>query len=300
MPLPNFLIIGAAKSGTTALFKYLEQHPEVFISEPKEPHFLALEGKPLSFMGPGDDQMMNTKAITEFSKYKSLFDRAGTAKAIGEGSVSTLYYPDSISRIKKYVPDAKLIALLRHPADRAWSAFSFMHSRVFEPLQDFEAALDAEQKRIADGWHHIWHYKRQGLYFEQLKPYFESFDRSQIKIYLFDDFRKSPSQVLQDCFRFIGVNDNFVPSETPSPHASGMPKSKLLQVLVTRTKSVRKALKLFVPEKFRKKLNRKFEELNLQKEKLEPRIRSELTEYFRPDILKLQGLIGRDLSGWLN
>jgi Sulfotransferase family len=299
VPLPNFLIIGSAKSGTTALFKYLEQHPEVFISEPKEPHFLALEGQPLRFKGPGDDQMMNTKAITDFEKYKLLFDRAGNAKAIGEGSVSTLYYKESIARIQKYIPNAKLIALLRHPADRAWSAFSFMHARVFEPIQDFRLALDSEQQRIDDGWHHIWHYKRQGLYYEQLRHYFEAFDRSQIKVYLFDDFRKSPSQVLQDCFQFVGVDDKFVPKETPSPHASGMPRSKLLQVLVTRTKSIRKALKLFTPMSFRKKLNRKFEELNLQKDKLDPRIRLELIEYFRSDITKLQSLIERDLSSWL-
>src|SRR3954463_6801674 len=96
--LPNFLIIGAAKSGTTALFKYLEQHPEVFISEPKEPHFLALANHPLNFSGPGDDQMMNSRAITDLSRYEKLFSSANGAKVIGEGSVSTLYYPQSIER----------------------------------------------------------------------------------------------------------------------------------------------------------------------------------------------------------
>ena len=111
---------------------------------------------------------------------------------------------------------------------------------------------------------------------------------------------KSPDQVLRDCFQFLGIDHAFVPPEVPSPHASGMPKSKILQMLVTRTKALRKALKIFTPARLRKKLNRTFEEINLQKAKLDPQIRAELNDCFREDIIKLQDLIGRDLSNWLN
>ncbi len=297
--LPNFLIIGAAKSGTTALFRYLEQHPQVFISEPKEPHFLAFDGESPHFCGPGDEVMMNTKVYTEFPRYESLFNAAGNAAAIGEGSVSTLYYPQSIGRIKKYMPDAKLIVLLRQPAERAWSAFSFMHMRVYEPCQDFREALRQEAQRISQNWHHIWHYQRQGMYYQQLKPYFDAFGRDQIRVYLFDDFRKNPQPVLRDCFDFLGVDASFVPGEEPSPHVSGMPKSRLLQAAVARAGTLRKMLKVFIPPRMRKAMHRKFEEMNLRKDKLDPQLRAELTNSFREDILQLQDLLDRDLTSWL-
>ena len=160
MTLPNFLIIGAAKSGTTALFEYLEQHPSVFLSNPKEPHFLALQGVCLDFQGPGDAKTINRLAITDFNRYEQLFDNSRGARAIGEASVSTMYYFDSLNRIQKYLPRAKMLCMLRQPADRAYSAYSFMRMRMLEPHVDFDDALADEAHRIASNWHHIWHYKQ--------------------------------------------------------------------------------------------------------------------------------------------
>lgn len=299
MTLPNFLIIGAAKSGTTALFQYLEQHPEVFLSDPKEPHFLALEGTQLNFRGPGDDHMMNSRAVTQLDRYAPLFAKAGNKRAIGEGSVSTLYYPESIGRIQKYLPGVKIICMLRQPADRAFSAFSYMQMRAYEPLDSFEEALRQEPERIAQGWHHIWHYRRMGLYYEQVKRFLDAFGKDRVRIYLFDDFKTNPRTILRDCFDFLDIDPNFEPTKEPAPLVSGKPKSQLLQKVVNRATSLRKMLKLLLPSPLRDKMRKKFDQINLQREKLEPQLRAELTASFRDDMLQLQDLINRDLAAWL-
>lgn len=297
--LPNFLVIGAAKSGTTALCQYLEQHPQVFMCHPKEPHFLALEGEPLRFTGPGDDDMMNRRAITDFARWEKLFSSSGSAKAIGEGSVSTLYYPQSIARINKYLPSAKMICLLRQPAERAFSAFSYMQMRTYEPCESFAEALAREEERIAAGWHHIWHYRRMGRYYDQLKPYVEAFGRSRLRVYLYDDFRRDPLAVLRDCFQFLEIDPDFVPPEKPAPLISGKPKSRWLQALVMRNASVKSLLKSVLPTWMTRSLHSRFKKMNLQRMALEPAMREELIESFREDILRLQELIDRDLSAWL-
>ncbi|MCA9246295.1 MAG: sulfotransferase, partial [Planctomycetales bacterium] len=101
--MPDFLIIGAARSGTTALAKILQQHPDIFLSEPKEPHFFAFADQPPCFTGPGDDVMMNRVAVTDPKAFEALFSGAPTSALRGEGSVSTLYYHDSsIPNIQRY------------------------------------------------------------------------------------------------------------------------------------------------------------------------------------------------------
>jgi Sulfotransferase family len=300
MTLPNFLIIGSAKSGTTALFEYLEQHPEVFLSNPKEPHFLALEGSPLDFRGPGDKETINRLAINDLSRYEKLFAHTGNAKAIGEASVSTMYYAESIERIAKYMPHAKILCMLRQPADRAYSAYSFMRMRMLEPCADFSESLADETRRIEANWHHIWHYKQMGFYYQQLKPYFDKFGKDRIKIYLFEEFRKSPSAILRDCFNFLGIDANFVPTEKPTPHISGMPRSKAIQLIYSRARLLRTILRAAVPKKMKRRLQKGFAKMNLERIPIPLTSRTMLTDIYRDDILRLQELIGQDLSGWLS
>src|SRR3981081_2706317 len=116
--LPNFLIIGTGKCGTTSLYAYLRQHPQVFMSTPKEPTFFGYEGQTLAFSGPGDqNRAFHAPYITDFAAYTALFDRVGSENAIGEASVHYLYLPGAPKSIKHHIPDAKLLAVLRNPAD---------------------------------------------------------------------------------------------------------------------------------------------------------------------------------------
>ncbi len=297
--LPNFLIIGAAKSATTALFEYLEQHPQVYLSNPKEPHFLALGDARPAFAGPADDVTINRLAVTGFARYQKLFAGAGSAKAIGEASVSTMYYPESIGRIQQHLPDARLVCILRQPADRAYSAFSFMHTRAVEPCESFADALNDEDRRVARNWHHIWHYRRMGFYYEQLKPYFEAFGRERIRAYLFEDFRDDPQAVLRDCMEFLEIDSGFVPTHAPAPHVSGRPRSRWIQTLYNRARRTRAVLRRVVPSSMKRELQRRFAKMNLERVPLSPELRGRLTAVYRDDISRLQDLLDRDLSLWL-
>src|SRR3954452_17434204 len=122
MTMPNFLIVGAAKSGTTSLYYYLKQHPQVFVSPVKEPKFFAYEGEKVVYRGPGDAEN-NRRLVNNLADYRALFGGANGAKAIGEASPVYLYSPKACERIRHYLPDAKLFVILRDPAERAYPSF---------------------------------------------------------------------------------------------------------------------------------------------------------------------------------
>jgi len=298
MTLPNFLIIGAAKSGTTALYNYLRQHPEVYMSPVKEPRFFALEGEEVGFRGPGD-MKAHESTITDIRSYSALFDGVTNEKAIGEASVLYLYSPKAPVRIRHYIPDVKLIAILRHPVYGAYSSFLHVVRDGREPLTDFAEALKKEDSRIRAGWGSGWHHKQRGFYYVQLKRYFDIFDRAQIKVYLYEDYLADPVSVIQDTLRFIDVDDSFVPNMAVRHNVSGIPRSRGLHEFLNKPNPIKSALRLVVPSKFRPLLRRKIERKNLEKPPLSPEVRKQLIEEYRHDIMKLQDLIGRDLSKWL-
>ena len=116
--MPTFLVIGAPKSGTTSLYHYVGQHPDIFVSPVKEPRFFAFEGRTLDFRGPGDEEL-NASAVTSIEDYEALFEGRSTEKAIGEMSHLYLYCEGTASRIRRRIPDLKLVAVLRHTAREA-------------------------------------------------------------------------------------------------------------------------------------------------------------------------------------
>jgi Sulfotransferase family len=299
MATPNFLIIGAARSGTTALSHFLSQHPEVFFCSPKEPHFLALANQKLDFKGPGDDDLINNRAIVSTDKYFQLFEKSGAAKAIGEGSVSSLYYYQSaIANIQQYVPQAKMIVVLRNPIDRAYSSFMYMTARGYEPLTDFGKALDEEEARIAQGWHHIWHYTRMGFYHDQLRAFFDAFGRERVRVYLFDRMHAEKAKTLEDIYDYLGIDKSFQAETDSEINKSGKPKSKLIQSMIKSIGSVswlREGIKSLVPLTIRDKIR----SANLRDEKMPAEIRERLTKIYSNEIERVSNLLNINLSHWL-
>ena len=300
MILPNFLIIGAPKAGTTALYHYLSEHPQIYMSPHKEPRFFALEGEPIeNFRGPGD--LTNLKLVTDIENYRTLFKEVSNEVAIGEASVWYLYSPKAPERIRHYIPDAKLIAILRDPVERAYSNFLHLVRVDLEPLTDFAQAMSAQEERISNNWSPRWHYKQRGFYYAQLKRYFDQFDRDQIRIYLYEDFTTNSIDVLQDIFRFLGVDDTFVPDTSQKHNASGIPRNKALYKFLRRSNPIKNILTPFLPSKrLRQHVKANLMNLNTRKKpQLLPDVRTQLIEEYREDILRLQELIQRDLSQWL-
>lgn len=302
MTMPNFLLIGAAKYGTSSMYRYLDQHPEIYMSRNKEPNFFAYEGWQPNYSGPGDaEASTNRLSVTNIQDYQALFQGVRSEKAIGEASTFYLYIPETPSRIKHYIPNGKLIAILRHPVDRSYSFYLHLRRDGREPLRDFHQALEQEERRMANNWSPVWRYKQFGFYSVQLQRYLEQFDRSQMKIYLYEDWQSKPLEVMQDIFQFLGVDERFVPDMSVRYNRSShIYKSTLVYNLLTKPSGIKDILRPLIPTKLRQSMAANVYRKNMDKPKpLTPKMRRQLLPIFREDILKLQDILGRDLSKWL-
>ncbi|MEL6441752.1 MAG: sulfotransferase [Cyanobacteria bacterium J06621_8] len=291
--MPDFLIIGAAKSGTTSLYRYLEEHPQVYMSRVKEPQFFAFEDQQINFQGPGDMERINNCYIPDLESYQTLFHEA-QGKIAGEASTWYLYSSKAAKNINKYLPNVKIIAVLRNPVDRAYSSFLHLAGEGSESF-NFTQGLKAEQKRIEKNYALLWHYTQAGFYSEQIKRYFQVFTQNQIKIYLYDDLVANPINVIQDVYQFIGVDSKFIPNTHKKYNVSGIPKSKTLDRLLFTSNPIKSLFKPLVSKKIRKKIQQK----SKQKPSIPLDIRQELTALYKNDILTLEKLIQKDLSSWL-
>ncbi|MDR4507102.1 MAG: sulfotransferase [Candidatus Brocadiaceae bacterium] len=298
--LPNFLIVGAAKSGTTSLYHYLEQHPEVYMSPLKEPRFITSQF--VTFPFNGINAWRPEQGITKtFDEYKRLFNNVKNEKAIGEASIDNLYlYDGAIKYIKKYLGDVKIIIILRNPIERAFSQYVMFIRNLREDLA-FEDALKAEEERINNNWVFGYHYKNVSLYSNQVSEYLKNF--TNVKIYLYEDLKQNTLGLIKDMYAFLGVDSSFIPNISHKYNISGVPKNKIFHNFITKPHKFKTAIKnimvFFMPKRKVYKLIEKVRVKNLQKIEMKPETKEYLKEFFREDVIKLQALINRDLSPWL-
>jgi hypothetical protein len=297
MKKPNFFVIGAARSGTTSLYNYLKQHPDVFMSPIKETNFFAYEGEDMEFRS-----VIRFPVVTA-DAYLALFQGASKEKAVGEASPLYLHSRYAAEGIREFCPEAKLIAILRHPVDRAYSNFH-LHLKAGEETRSFEKAIWQEQQGIADASLRFGqrNYLRFGCYSRYLSTYFQLFERRQIEVYLFDDLAANPLALMLKLFGFLEVDATFAPDVSLRHNAAGSPENRFWQLLVTKnsfTRMLRKLLPAWArPHAL--SIQDAAQRKHLVKAKLSDELRRELTGFYRDDILKLQDLIQRDLSPWLN
>ena len=167
-----------------------------------------------------------TLLAANYEDYCRQFAGVEQETAIGEVSTHNLYASQAPSLIKRYVPNARMIAVLRNPAERAFSAFSHMVRDGREETNDFRTALAREPSRIHNNWEPLWHYKTMGFYGAQLSRYFEIFERDQIRVYIYDDFVSHPLVVMRDILAFIGVDSHFEPDMSEKINVSLVPRSR--------------------------------------------------------------------------
>jgi hypothetical protein len=279
---------------------YLKQHPEIFMSSVKEPHFFSFDEESKMTKGPGDP--IHT-AITNFDEYQALFDNASNENAIGEASTSYLYRPEAPERIHAMLPDVKLIAILRNPADRAFSAYMHVVRDHREKAKDFEEALTFEENRKAANWEPIWHFTSVGHYYEQLKRYYDLFTPEQIRVYLYEDLNQNQSGLLADIYQFLGVDPSFSPGSVARYNASGQVKNKTMlkasKWLFSKPNPIRWISRKVIPESARLNFATWVRRSNLKRQSIPPKVKRQLQESYRDEIKQLDKLIGRDLSGWL-
>ncbi len=299
-PLPTFLGIGAQKSGTTSIHQYLLSHPQIFVPARKELRFFSYEGDPFTYRGPGDGAIRN-RVVATWSDYRAAF--LGSEKFPARGEISPEYLMlagKAALRILHYLPRVKLFAVLRNPADRAYSNYQQAVRQGREPLRDFRAALDQEEERCEQNWSPLFWYKRNGLYGRQLSEFYARFPRDQIRVYLYDDLSRDAAGLMADLYRFLGVDPNHRPDVGMKFHPSGIPRLRPLYGFLQTVRNRIRFLDGVLPANIRNPIHAAVRDgLIRPAPPMPPDIREELIEYFREDILKLQDLIQRDLADWM-
>lgn len=297
--LPNFFLIGAAKAGTSSIYNYLWQHPDVYMSPNKEPNFFVLDGEPARFAGPGDD-IVNIRSVHARDEYEALFADRTTEKMMGEASPPYLRSEIAAECISKLIPTAKLIAVLRNPIDRAFSCFQHAVRDNRETKSTFIEALACEAGRIEANWENLWYYTEGGLYHKQLQYYYSRFPSDQIAVYLYDDFAAEPQMIMQSMFDFLGV-DAFEPDMSVHYNVSGQARSQNVQKFLVRSNPFKDLLKPFIPSYLRQRLINQVMSLNVDRStpEMSEEDRRYLIGVFHDDVMRLQDLLQRDLSGWL-
>jgi hypothetical protein len=291
--LPTFLIIGMAKSGTSSVYAYLRGHPQVFLSPVRTPNFFGL-GEQHEIRCGGPVKHFGAKTST-LAQYQRLFAAAQNEIALGEGSSFFNFTPRAAQRIRHYIPDARLIAILRQPAERAYSQYLYARWLGWEHSSSFADALGDEPKRLAEQWFPFLRYRESSLYADRLLAFYDAFPRAQIRVYLFDDLRRDTAGLMRDIFTFLGVDPGFVPNVSVKHNPSRVKRFPWL-----RNRAALRSRRL-VPQWLRSGLARLLSEFPDQAPPpLDPVLRGRLTAEFRSDILRTQTMIEKDLSCWLS
>lgn len=294
MKKPDFFIVGAPRCGTTSMNTYLKQHPDIFMGQ-KESHFFATDLSSPWFI-KGRDQ------------YLSLFSGAEDEKRVGEASVMYLYSRNAAENIKKFVAEAKIIIMLRNPADLLCSLHNHNLSVGIEDIADFETAINAETDRkhglrLPDRDIHL----LEGLYYrefvkftQQVKRYTDMFGKNSVQVIIYDDFKNNLAEIYKKTLRFLEVSSDFMPEfEVHSPNR--MIRSHILNNFV-RTRHVQKFLDKAMPGSLRRLFERIFLKMNTFYAPQAPMhrdLRKRLQNEFEPEIISLGELLSLDLSRWL-
>jgi len=302
MTLPDFFVIGAPKAGTSALHAALARHPQIFMSPVKEPKFFLCDGPPPREGGPGDAHSYR-EWIWRREDYERLFDDAPTGTRRGESTPFYLAYPRAQLRIRAAVPDAKLVAVLRDPVDRAYSNWAHLWSDGLETIDDFVAACAEEERRVLAGWAPFWRYLSMGLYGRQLAQLSSVFPSSQILVIRYKDLVDEPRATLNSVCRFLDVAVDMVvdvPAQNIGTYVEPSAYNRALRALVRGGARVGS---LFPPRVWRKAsvpLLWLIQRQPQHRPELAPDQRARLVGYFEQDVRLLEQQTGWDLEDWLS
>ncbi len=305
--LPTFILAGVPKSGTTSLYHYLGQHPAIYLSPIKEPTFFGAPDVLALTKTPDDERRIRanverTRAflsgpmreprdlglVTEWDDYVRLFRGAGTAPAVGEGSVGYWWLPGAAGAIRSRLPDVRLVFLLRDPAERLFS--HYLGGAWEKPGRSFASAFQDGLKDGGDWSRAI----RVGCYHDHLERFFSMFPREQTQVHLYDDFRREPASVMRAVFGFLGVDESQAIDFTIRMRQPAVPRFPLLHRAARSFSWIFRGLPGGWRNALRRVAARPRGEIHL-----DPADRRVVTEHYRDQVERTAALIGRDLSAWL-
>ena len=276
---PNFFIVGTPKSGTTSLFHYLQEHPEVFLPELKEPHFFSCPEVKNTYY--------KTKIVDSKQEYLDLYQERESYKAVGDLSSSYLFNKETPKRIHQFNPYAKIIIVLRNPVERALS-----HYLMDVNLGYINASLSKVINNKDTFKQHYQEYIELGFYEQQIRAYTKQFPDSQIKVVLSDTLYANTAETLKDIYSFINVSTTFITDFETVHNSYTVPRFKALKSLVQSD-----GLKKMIPSGLKSGLKSLIYKTNAEKPKLEVE-KNLLREIYKKSIVETETLINQDLSSW--
>jgi hypothetical protein len=311
--LPNFFIVGAPKAGSTSLYHYLDQHPEVFMSPIKEPNFFAAElreencvpelrhsiagDKPAlrSFLsGPMREKRFGG-IVADWDDYLLLVANAANESVLGEASACYLWSRTAPGRIAETVPHAKILVLLRDPADRAFS--QYLHGLGNGAIRwTFREHIQRNLRHCSGQICVHYPFLELGLYAEQLCRYLKCFGQN-VRVEFHEDFKERPMEVLGNIYRFLNVDPEFSPDRSHRHMEAQVPRTSAIGWL--RRSGLWEAAAHITPRGLRPIIRRSL----IRRPGatcMDPADRHYLIDFYREDIHKLESLLDHNLDAWLN
>ncbi|MEL7008345.1 MAG: sulfotransferase [Cyanobacteria bacterium J06588_4] len=299
---PNLFIVGQPKSGTTALHQFLGQHPEIYMSSIKEPHFFCSDFHLESDRAYGKQRFFDFRSE---SAYLQLFNKAKNVKIAGESSTNYLYSQVAAEKIHNFNPDAKIIIILREPAKYLYSLHSHYVKFTEENEPDFLTALSLESKRREEEEFlssrvtspSYLYYSQRIQYYQQVKRYCDRFDPKQIKVIIFEEFKSANETIFKEVLEFLEVDSSFTP-EYAAVNVNKEVKFKSINSLINNplVKSISKnILSQEFNEFVRDNIVEKFLWHQAPKAKMPAAIQAQLREQYRPEVVKISELLALNL-----
>ena len=300
--LPDFLVVGAAKSATSSLYFYLDQHPQIAMASMKESWFFSFYKKPPNYSSPG---VLNN-LVSGLDDYLKLYDGAEKNQILGDACPSYLYtFEDTIRNIRElYSEDElarlKIIISLREPISRAYSQFFTFKRRVHEPLT-FDQAVQKStiNKRLEENWNIFYDYLGFGMYSKQVEAFQQAFGKDRVMVLLFEEIHADIHRVCRDIYNFLGVDPDFtVDDKLKHNSISGEPIVKWIVAALFSQNKYKRKISALIPARLRNIIIHIIVMPLLKRKTMEEDTQKQLSEYFHNDILELEKLIDRDLSRW--
>ncbi len=296
MKQPNFFIVGAPKCGTTSLFHYLKQHPDIFMPEIKELHYFATD---LTFINAG------SKNANTLEEYLTHFEPAQHEARVGEASACQLFSHDAAHRIKAFAPDAKIIITLRNPADMIWSLYEHRKFAGREDAPTVEAALALENDRKQGlhrpeevGWLEGMYYRSNARFSSYVKHYLEVFGTENVKVILLEELKNDAATIYRELLQFLEVDDTFTP-DLSVRNKGQVDRSFALRKTLRKPPRLMKMAGKILPSNIRHRLVGKIVRMNTTSKsslKMEDTLRQKLLDEYQPEIEQLAQLIQKNLA----
>ena len=301
--LPQFVVAGAPKAGTTALHAALATHPGLYLSPVKEPKYYLTDGRPpprSGQRGPGDAHSAQ-EWIWRREEYLRLFDGAPPGTVRGESTPFYLHDRAAQRRLADDVPGIRVVAIVRDPVDRAWSNWVHLRADGLEPEADFLRAVSSEEGRVADGWAPFWHYRGLGRYGEQLRDLYRHVPREQVFLLRYRQLVDTPRETLDRVSDFLGVEPGVahtVAPENVKPHVADTARHRAL----SRVARAGAALGSHVPPQVWRQVSRPLlAALHAGRAPRPPmpvEVRRAVLAPLLPDIALLEELTGESFDDW--